>query len=50
MTVLIEINISIEDYQKLCKYKYLEIEIAKKRNLKVRTMPVVIGVLSIIAK
>uniref|UniRef100_A0A0L8I901 Uncharacterized protein n=1 Tax=Octopus bimaculoides TaxID=37653 RepID=A0A0L8I901_OCTBM len=50
MTVPININVSIKTYQKLGKYKDLEIEIGKMWNFKTKTIPVVIGSLGMIAK
>uniref|UniRef100_A0A0L8GSF3 Uncharacterized protein n=1 Tax=Octopus bimaculoides TaxID=37653 RepID=A0A0L8GSF3_OCTBM len=50
MTVPIDINVSVKTYQKLSKYKDLEIEIGKIWNCKTKTIPVVIGALRMIAK
>uniref|UniRef100_A0A0L8GE41 Uncharacterized protein n=1 Tax=Octopus bimaculoides TaxID=37653 RepID=A0A0L8GE41_OCTBM len=50
MTVPIDINVSVKTYQKLSKYKDLEIEISKMWNLKIKTIPVVTGALGMIAK
>uniref|UniRef100_A0A0L8GPF6 Uncharacterized protein n=1 Tax=Octopus bimaculoides TaxID=37653 RepID=A0A0L8GPF6_OCTBM len=50
MTVPIDINVSVKTYQKLSKYKDLEIEISEMWNLKTKTIPVVIGALGMTAK
>uniref|UniRef100_A0A0L8GZ77 Uncharacterized protein n=1 Tax=Octopus bimaculoides TaxID=37653 RepID=A0A0L8GZ77_OCTBM len=50
MTVPIDINVSVKTYQKLSKYKDLEIEISKMWNLKTKTIPIVIGSLGMTAK
>uniref|UniRef100_A0A0L8FXY1 Uncharacterized protein n=1 Tax=Octopus bimaculoides TaxID=37653 RepID=A0A0L8FXY1_OCTBM len=50
MTVAIDINVSAKTYQKLSKYKDLEIEISKMWNLKTKTIPIVIGTLGMTAK
>ena len=43
-------NISLKEFQKLSKYKDLEIEVTKMWKLKTRTIPVVIGTLGMIKK
>ena len=43
-------NISLKEFQKLSKYKDLEIEVIKKLKLKTKTIPVVIGALGMIKK
>ena len=43
-------NISLKEFQKLSKYKDLEIEVTKIRELKTKTIPVLIGALGMIKK
>ena len=43
-------NISLKEFQKLCKYKDLEIEVTKMWKLKIKTIPVVIEALGMIKK
>ena len=43
-------NISLKEFQKLSKYKDLEIEVTKMWKLKTKTIPIVIGVLGMIKK
>ena len=43
-------NISLEEFQKLSKYKNLESEVTKMWKLKTKTIPVVIGALGMIKK
>ena len=43
-------NISLKEFQKLSKYKDLEIEVTKMWKLKAKTIPVVIGTLGMIKK
>ena len=43
-------NISLKEFQKLSKYKDLEIEVTKMLKLKTKTIPVVIGALGMIKK
>ena len=43
-------NISLKEFQKLYKYKDLEIEVTKIWKLKIKTIPVVIGALGMIKK
>uniref|UniRef100_A0A0L8H4I8 Uncharacterized protein n=1 Tax=Octopus bimaculoides TaxID=37653 RepID=A0A0L8H4I8_OCTBM len=50
MTAPININVSVKTYQKLSKYKDLELEISKMWNLKTKTIPGVIGSLGMIEK
>uniref|UniRef100_A0A0L8IGN3 Uncharacterized protein n=1 Tax=Octopus bimaculoides TaxID=37653 RepID=A0A0L8IGN3_OCTBM len=50
MTVPNDINVSDKTYQKLSKYKDLEIGIGKIWNIKTKTIPVVIGAFRMIAK
>uniref|UniRef100_A0A0L8I5T8 Uncharacterized protein n=1 Tax=Octopus bimaculoides TaxID=37653 RepID=A0A0L8I5T8_OCTBM len=50
MTVPIDINVSVKTYQKLSKYKDLEIEISKMWNLMTKIIPVLIGALGMIAR
>ena len=50
VTVPADKNISLKEFQKLSKYKDLEIEVTKMRKLKTKTIPVVIGALGMIKK
>ena len=50
VTVPADKNISLKEFQKLSKYKDLEIEVTKMWRLKTKTIPVVIGDLGIIKK
>ena len=50
MTVPSERNLSVKEYEKISKYKDLEIEIQKMWHLKAIVMPVVIGALGMIKK
>ena len=50
MTVPSDRNLSLKEYEKVSKYKDLEIEIQKMWNLKVTIVPVVIGALGMIQK
>ena len=50
VAVPVDKNISLEEFQKLSKYKYLEIEVTKMLKLKAKTIPVVIGELGMIKK
>ena len=43
-------DISFKEFQKLSKYKDLEIEVTEMWKLKTKTIPVVIGVLDMIKK
>ena len=43
-------NISLKEFQKLSKYKDLEIEVTKMWKLKTKTIPVVIRALGMIKK
>ena len=43
-------NTSLKTYEKISKYKDLEIEIAKSWKYKVKTIPIVIGALGVINK
>ena len=43
-------NISLKEFQKLSKYKDLEIEVTKMWKLKTKTIPVAIGALGMIKK
>ena len=45
MTVPSDRNLSIKEYEKISKYKDLEIEIQKMSHLKLTMVPVVIGTL-----
>ena len=50
MSVPSDSNISAKEFEKLSKYKDLEIEIAKMWKMKTKTIPVVIGALGMIKK
>ena len=50
VTVPADKNISLKEFQKLSKYKDLEIEVTKMWKLKTKTIPVVTGDLGIIKK
>ena len=43
-------NISLKEFQKLTKYKDLEIEVTKMWKLKIKIIPAVIGALGMIKK
>ena len=45
-----DINISLKNFEKLCNYKDLEIEVTKMWHLKTTTLPVVFGTLGMVAK
>ena len=48
MTIPSDRNVSIEEVEKLSKYKDLEIEVSKMWKMKTTTLPVVIGALGVI--
>ena len=50
MSVPSDNNVSAKEFEKLSKYKDLEIEISKMWNVKTNTIPVIIGALGIIKK
>ena len=50
MSVLSDKNFSAKTFEKLSKYKDLEIEVGKKWHFRARTFPVVIGRLSLVKK
>ena len=50
MSVPSDSNISAKEFEKLSKYKDLEIEIAKMWKMKTKTIPVVVGALGMIKK
>ena len=50
MTVPSDRNLSLEEYEKMSKYKELEIEIQKMWNLKAIVIPVVVGALGMIKR
>ena len=50
MTVPSDRNVSLEEYEKVSKYKDLEIEIQKMWHLKTAVIPVVIGALGMIKR
>ena len=50
VTVPVDKNISLKEFQKLSKYKDLQIEVTKMWKLKTKIIPVVIGALDMIKK
>ena len=50
MSVLTDQNIAAKEFDKLSKYKDLEIEISRMWDLKATTVPVIIGALGMIKK
>ena len=50
MKILADKNVSVAEFEKVSKYKDLEIEIEKLWHMKTVTIPVVIGVLDMIKK
>ena len=50
MSVPSDSNISAKEFEKLSKYKDLEIEIAKMWKMKTKTIPVIVGALGMIKK
>ena len=50
MSVPSDRNISAKAFEKLSKYKDLEIEVQKMWHLKTKTLPVVVGALGLIKK
>ena len=50
MSVPSDSNISAKEFEKLSKYKDLEIEIAKMWKMKTETIPVTVGALGMIKK
>ena len=48
MSVPTDNKILVKEYDKISKYKYLEIEIEKMRRLKTTTVPVIMRVLGMI--
>ena len=50
MSVPSDSNISAKEFEKLSKYKDLEIEIAKMRKMKTKTIPFIVGALGMIKK
>ena len=50
MTVASDRNVSLKGYEKISKYKDLEIEIQKMWHLKTTVLPVVIGALGMIKR
>ena len=50
MGVSADSNISAKEFEKLSKYKNLEIEIAKMWKVKTKTIPVIVGALGMIKK
>ena len=50
MSVPSDSNISAKEFEKLSKYKDLEIEIVKIWKMKTKTIPVVVGALGMIKK
>ena len=50
MSVSLESNISATEFEKLGKYKDLEIGISKMWKMKTKTIPVIVGTLGVIKK
>ena len=50
MSVPSDRSISAKDFQKLSKYKDLEIEIAKMWKMKTKAIPVIVGALGMVIK
>ena len=50
MSVPSDSNISAKEFEKLSKYRDLEIEIAKMWKMKTKSIPVIVGALSMIKK
>ena len=50
MSVPSDSNISAKEFEKLSKYKDLEIEIAKTWKMKTKTIPVIVGAIGMIKK
>ena len=50
MSVTSDSNISAKEFEKLSKYRDLEIEIAKMWKMKTKSIPVIVGALSMIKK
>ena len=50
MSVPSDSNISAKEFEKLSKYKDLEIEIAKRWKMKIKIIPVIVGALGMIKK
>ena len=50
MSVPSNTNVSLKIFEKLSKYKDLEIEVTNTWHLKITTLPVVIGALGMVAK
>ena len=50
MSVPSDSNISAKEFEKLSKYKDLEIEIAKTWKMKTKTIPVIVGAIGMIKR
>ena len=50
MSIPTDQNIAVKEFDKLSKYKDLEIEIGRMWNLKAPTVPVIVGALGMIKK
>ena len=50
MSVPADRNISVKEYEKLAKYKDLEIEINRMWQLRTITLPIVVGALGVLKK
>ena len=50
MSIPTDQNIAVKEFDKLSKYKDLDIEIGRKWNLKATTVPVIVGALGMIKK